>query len=288
MIDTLSSGIRRLVNYQTSESASDKPTTLILYALPNGNTLEQTFGKRLAPSDDWHFDIQHIGAQTRFLRSLIRDTNIVLCLLEAPGRSWPAWRRATPSADALIWATVNEQRSISHPSNVTVILACHSGGGSFLFGFINACDTIPDWVNRIIFLDATYGFSDSLRHHEKLKGWLLGNQNRALTVFAYNDSVALLNGRPVVSPTGGTWHRSKLMRESLKIPFSLQKNGALCVFVNRRYGAAFFMIENPKRAILHTEQVERNGLIHGVLWNTPYENFRYQYWDERAYEAFIQ
>ena len=45
-----------------------KPVGLALYALPNGNTIEQTVGKILEPGDDWHYDIQHIGAQTRFLR----------------------------------------------------------------------------------------------------------------------------------------------------------------------------------------------------------------------------
>ena len=43
--------------------APDKPVLLILYALPNGNTTAQTVGKKLLPGDDWHFDIQHIGAQ---------------------------------------------------------------------------------------------------------------------------------------------------------------------------------------------------------------------------------
>ena len=42
----------------------NKPTEIVLFALPNGNTIEQTVGKRLNPGDDWHYDIQHIGAQT--------------------------------------------------------------------------------------------------------------------------------------------------------------------------------------------------------------------------------
>ncbi|HYC27938.1 MAG TPA: hypothetical protein VEB42_03965, partial [Chitinophagaceae bacterium] len=47
----------------------DTKTILILYALPNGNTTEQTMGKQLQPGDDWHFDIQHIRAQTQFIRN---------------------------------------------------------------------------------------------------------------------------------------------------------------------------------------------------------------------------
>src|SRR6187401_1165988 len=48
-------------------------TFLVLFALPNGNSIEWTKGKKMykgTPSektgDDWHFDIQHIAAQTRF------------------------------------------------------------------------------------------------------------------------------------------------------------------------------------------------------------------------------
>lgn len=36
----------------------DKPTKVVLFALPNGNTTAQSFGKKLASGDDWHFDIQ--------------------------------------------------------------------------------------------------------------------------------------------------------------------------------------------------------------------------------------
>jgi hypothetical protein len=49
-----------------------KPTALVFFALPNGNTIEMTVGKQVGPNDDWHYDIQHIGAQTRFLRTKIK------------------------------------------------------------------------------------------------------------------------------------------------------------------------------------------------------------------------
>ena len=59
-----------------------RESLIILYALPNGNTTEQTMGKRLAKSDDWHFDIQHIKAQTKFLRQELPDKNIIVIYLE--------------------------------------------------------------------------------------------------------------------------------------------------------------------------------------------------------------
>src|SRR5215471_4658038 len=68
----------------------NKQTILILYALPNGNTTEQTMGKKLEPGDDWHFDIQHIRAQTDFIRENLPNQNIVVGYLENNLKSWPA------------------------------------------------------------------------------------------------------------------------------------------------------------------------------------------------------
>ena len=76
-----------------SSFAAGKQVLLIFYALPNGNTTDQTIGKVLQPGDDWHYDIQHIGAQTRFLRDLIKDRTVVVVYLEAESKSWPAWRK---------------------------------------------------------------------------------------------------------------------------------------------------------------------------------------------------
>ena len=59
-----------------------KKTLISLYALPNGNTTEQTIGHVMRPDDDWHFDIQHIGAQTRFLRNNFEEYNFVTVYLE--------------------------------------------------------------------------------------------------------------------------------------------------------------------------------------------------------------
>ena len=87
----LEAGVRVVIN--EPEAQTSKPVLLVLYALPNGSTIEQTVGKRIQPGDDWHFDIQHIGAQTRFLREKIADRNLVVAYLENDLKSWPAWRR---------------------------------------------------------------------------------------------------------------------------------------------------------------------------------------------------
>ena len=70
----------------------EKPVCLAFFALPNGNTTEQTIGKVMEPGDDWHYDIQHIGAQTRFIRENVPEYNFVTVYLENDLLSWPAWK----------------------------------------------------------------------------------------------------------------------------------------------------------------------------------------------------
>jgi len=82
VIENPATGIRVLVNAPLAGFGSSDRVLLVIYALPNGNTIEQTFGKRLKEGDDWHYDIQHIGAQTRCLRQVISDRTVVVAYLE--------------------------------------------------------------------------------------------------------------------------------------------------------------------------------------------------------------
>jgi hypothetical protein len=63
-------------------SSKQKPTMLIIYALPNGNSTAWTMGKKMSAGDDWHFDIQHIAAQTAFIRAALPQQKIVIAYLE--------------------------------------------------------------------------------------------------------------------------------------------------------------------------------------------------------------
>ena len=72
-----------------------KPTHLVVYTLPNGNTIEQTAGAKLVEAMDWHFDIQHIAAQTRLLAKLQPDQGGPAgceCERSVASRSWRARR----------------------------------------------------------------------------------------------------------------------------------------------------------------------------------------------------
>ena len=111
-----------------------------------------------------------------------------------------------------------------------------------------------------------------------------------LNVFAYNDSVALLDGKRIVSDTGGTWYRSGLMLKHLQkdFVFSKLKEDSLMVYQSANKKIAFFLKTNPERKIFHTQQVERNGFIHSVLIGTRREEKNYVYFGERAYTKFIE
>ena len=135
-------GVRVVIN--RPEALSSKPVLLVVYALPNGNTIEQTIGKALGPGDDWHFDIQHIGAQTRFLREKITDRTLVVAYLENDLKSWPAWRRK--NGDAGIPAILDAVTDRFPGSRTRIVLNGHSGGGSLIFGYLRsrrACEDLP-------------------------------------------------------------------------------------------------------------------------------------------------
>lgn len=272
-----------------SASSADKPsekTELLFYALPNGNTIEQTLGKRMQPGDDWHFDIQHIAAQTRFLRRDQPDKNVVLILLEAKGLSWPAWRKK--HGDELIPKLISELRGRFSSKASSIVLSGHSGGGSLIFGFLNASAEIPSEVTRIAFLDATYGY-DTERHNSKITNWLK-RPGTSLCVLAYKDDEVTLNGKRIVSATGGTWYRSRLMRDDVaaSFQFSEKSENDIVRVTSADRRIQFLLHTNPARKILHTVQVEKNGLIHSLLSGTPLEEVKYLYYGSRAYSELIR
>jgi len=261
---------------------------LIFYALPNGNSTDQTAGRIPRPGDDWRFDIQHIDAQTRFLRDLIKDRAVVVVYLEAAGKSWPAWRKA--HGDRQIPEIVATVKKLFPGRAVEVVLNGHSGGGSFIFGYLNAVDRIPDDVVRIAFLDSNYAYSRAQGHLDKLVKWLSSPRQPSLCVLAYNDAAALLNGTNFVSAAGGTWGKSHAMLRDLAgtFQFTSQTNAGLRKHWALDGRVQFLLKENPERKILHTVQVERNGFIHSLVSGTTNGGRGYEYFGPRAYTRWIR
>jgi hypothetical protein len=265
-----------------------KPTLLILYALPNGNTIEMTAGRKLSKGLDWHYDIQHIAAQVRFLRRTLSDVSVVVAYLEAAQKSWPAWRKKYEYKDDNVARLVDFVRfETGNPSSV--ILAGHSGGGSFLNGCINAYDTIPDYISRIVYLDANYSYEDSLNHGRKLMQWLRADTSHKLSVIAYDDREIIYNGKKVIGPTGGTFRATQRMVQYFREYTDIKsfQDSTIIQYESFNNRSRFIVHSNPDTLILHTVLVERNGLIHSVLFNTKHEEINYKFSGPRAYQEFI-
>ncbi len=283
---TFEPGVRAVIN-SPAQIDPAKPTRLILFALPAGNTLEQTIGRRLGPGDDWHFDIQHIGAQTRWLRAHAPVANLVVVYLQSVEHTFVLWRRAHPDNPARAVAIVDALRGRFPHANLT--LASHSAGGTFTFAYLDGLEKIPDDIERIAFLDSNYAYDAAKSHDAKLSLWLRASPDHQLCVLAYQDYLALLDGKPFVSEAGGTWGRSQAMLHDVYVrdPVARTDVAGLQTHTALEGRVKFFLKENPEKAILHTRQVEWNGFIHALLTGTALESKDYVYLGPRAYAELI-
>ncbi len=264
-------GVRALAN-AAGNFDPKKPTRLVLYATPNGNTIEQTLGCASADGIDWHFDIQHVAAQIRQLRTIRPDENVVLVCTEAEGLSWPAWKRKFADGPARVRKVVETLRGWIPAGMLRLELAAHSGGGSFLFGYLDAHDAVPAEVERIIFLDANYSYGDTDKHGDKLLAWLKGERARRLAVIAYDDRDVKLNGKPIVGAEGGTFRATERMRArfSKDVELSESTAGDFATRTGMNGQIALHVHTNPMKRILHTALVgEMNGLLHALTDNLP-------------------
>lgn len=288
LIENSPPGTRILINAPITGFGTGNNVLLIFYALPNGNTIEQTLGKNLEVGDDWHFDIQHIGAQTRFLRKTIKNQTVVVVYLQAMQKSWSWWVANTPDSLRILKSIVDNVKTIFMHWNPLVVLSSHSGGGRFIFSYIDAVAEIPADVTRIAFLDSNYGYEDTLSG-PKIARWLKSGKNKYLCALAYNDSVVIYNGKQLVSPTGGTWYRSKMMKNFLSGSFWFRNMDRDSIIWNTalKRRVEIILRKNPDSLIYHTRQVELNGFIHSTLSGTRYEKRGYTYFGQRAYSSFI-
>jgi len=278
-----------------------RDTRIIFYALPNGNTIEQTEGENIIDSvvkaKEWRYDIQHIAAQVRFLRENDRRYNYVVVYLESETKAWTSHASNHPETATLYRKLVDSVRLIvNHELNgiaplnrQRVILASHSGGGRFVFNLIKGYDYIPAWIERFAFIDSNYGYETDL-HSVKLLSWLKEKpKRRYLGVYAYVDTTVILDGKRIVSSKGGTGYRANLLATDLKeagVALEVRRDSSFVSYKGK--GVEILIKENPQGKIYHTVLVERNGLIHMLLSGSPFENRGYNFWGERCYSKFIK
>lgn len=269
-----------------------KETRIIFYALPAGNTIDWTMGKKMGKGDNWHYDIQHIGAQTRFLRELLTDENLIVIYLQPTFRGWQIYDDKHPDDHLeLIQNMVQDLLMPFKGLNYKVTLSGHSAGGSWVLRYLQGLDKIPASIDRIAFLDSNYNYKYDADHYDRLfKDFLQNRDNSYLCVMAYNDSVALYQGKHVVSAEGGTWWNTRYMLKRLNNTFVFEEDHDLDMKRYSAMGGRFEILlkENNTGAILHTVQVYKNGFIHAMLSGTEYENAGYRYYGQPAYLSFIK
>jgi hypothetical protein len=263
-------------------------TIVIFYALPNGNTTAQTMGKVMEAGDDWHFDIQHIKAQTAFIRNQNTTSTYIVVYLENKFKSWPTWKQQHPNNAALARKLIDSIAASVNARSTEIYLNGHSGGGSLLFAYLSAPGRIPQGVKRLSFIDSDYGYDSS--YYLKINDWLRDVKSSVLTVMAYNDSIAVYNGKLLVSARGGTWYRSHLLLSDLETDHKFEKleTDSLIIYKSSDRRMQFYFKKNTDRGIYHTQQVELNGFIHSVFCATKFESKGYDYYGKRAYSSFIR
>lgn len=276
----------------TAHFHDDRPTQLVIYATPNGNTIEQTLGCRAAEGLDWHFDIQHAAAQVRQWREMHQSENVVLACVQADNRSWPTWRQSHAVGNQLIHQMVSAIAGQIPSTELHIVLTGHSGGGSFITGYVNAVDEIPDTICQIAYLDANYSYSTTEEQHgRKFLEWLRASPQNHFLALAYDDREIELNGKKVVGPTGGTYRASHRMLDYLREQTTLEE-GKLGEFSAYRAldGRLRVLIHsNPENKILHTRLVgEMNGLLYALALGADAADAEQLLGTPRKYTEWVQ
>lgn len=272
-------GVRAILRVPARLDPS-KPVPVIVFATPNGNTAEQTLGTATDQATDWHFNIQHIAAQVRLLREAGGLPNLCLAVVQANGLSWPSWRRTTPDAAKASRRLFRTWLDAIPGGRKEVTLTCHSGGGSFLWAYLEGAPKVDDEVRRIAWLDANYSF-EATAHRDTLLAWLNGSRERELSVLAYDDRRVTLDGKPIVSETGGTYRATDRMLAALGPGTAKQVEGDWEIARFHRGQAEFRVHRNPANEILHTRLV---GDMNGLLWLF---DRKASLAEKRRYEAYV-
>ena len=126
-------------------------------------------------------------------------------------------------------------------------------------------------------------------HGTKLVDWLKGDSSRRLEVLAYDDRNIKLNGKLVLSPSGGTYRATHRMAESLGKAMTIEQSerGPFIRFTAPQ--VEMLVHRNPENKILHTVLVgEMNGYIHALTAGTAWEGKLASLDGPRAYAAWIE
>jgi hypothetical protein len=268
----------------------DNPTEVVVYATPNGNTLEQTLGRTRGGADSFRYDVQHVLAQLRLYRSLMPDHNVVLVVLEAPDLSWPSWQ--SKHTDAPKRAAALILGAAPFAQDASIVVASHSGGGALLFALIDRPGPLDRRLEKFVFLDSNYFFEVQMGHADKLAAWIKKEATRRLIVIAYDDRKITLHGKAVVSAKGGSYRATHRMIDAFRNRgFALREDtlGPYARYRSREGRLDFRIHLNATNKILHSALVsDENGLVFALAQGRGEKvEMQAHFQGPRLFEAFI-
>lgn len=269
----------------------ERPTEIVVYATPNGNTIEQTLGRKRNEGESFRYDIQHVLAQVRRYRTLVPEKNVVLVVLEAPDLSWPAW--VARHADAPTRARSLLLGQVPFARSPRYVLVSHSGGGSLVLRALDGGLAIPEEVDKLVFLDSHYAYEPKSGHGKKLAAWLRAAPSHRLVVLAYDDRKIRLHGRRVVSPTGGSFRATKRMLASLESERVRLTRDTVGPFERTRALEGRIDVRvhpNRENRILHSALVsDENGLGFSLgLGGGPEVEAKARFGRPRAFDDYVE
>lgn len=255
---------------------------ITFFALPEGNTIEQTEGRK---GGHWRNRIQQVGAQIRELRASNTTPSRAVVYIEGPplpGTNSPSlinFLKTDRAQKGKVFADLMQDvKTKLGTTNATIDISGHSGGGSLKFAYLEHVDTIPDDIKRISFLDSNYGCRRP--HVDKMTEWLQRSNDHFLTVSVYDDRQVQVKDPKTgeMKPLGA----SSFLRAQEMMEF-FRQNGIDLKQVPARETPGytkftaldgrvnFVILENPGNKIRHSETVQLGGLTYAETAGTQYE-----------------
>lgn len=264
-----------------------KPSRVVVFALPAGNTIEQTIGAKKKEGQDWHYEIQQIAAQTRKLRETSPEENIVIAYVEAPKLNPPAWHKDQAGRGQIFGQLAEDVKSKIGAPNATIDISSHSAGRNLVGSYIDENPEIPNDVKRLSYLDSNHSFNAA--RSEKMIAWLKTAQDHYLTVISYDDRNVMLDGKPVPGAVG--YARTLEMVEQFQkqgVDLTKEQKNGYIHYTGLKGQVNILIMDNPANKILHTETVFRNGFIYGETAGSPLDGKAGQFNTPITFGQYIQ
>lgn len=99
------------------------PTYIVFFALPNTNTVKWISGRKVEEGGDRRYNIQHVGAQTRFLRDKMPDCNLLVAYMGEKNRSWPTYIRNRERSGEIVRDVIDSITNLYKAYDPRVVLS---------------------------------------------------------------------------------------------------------------------------------------------------------------------